>query len=262
VYYTCDRYAEASQEVRALLRKTGIDFQWSSAALRRMLIVKRRERAELRVFFERLAAAGRKAGSHLVDADRICYEQENPKVVGCHAHKLYAKYLRAQSVREAKRLGCRKIDIQYDFNWGYLQVLDLHPELEAWDVEISDPSWSSRPPVPTSATVIGSVRARPAIVRVRSEELVESQVGFGLSRTSLARLVARCPVLRGLSEQRFSARDGPTARLPLSVLRSLLGWATTGRLRCERRHLELLCDTLTAWGQHGLAEQVASSMVG
>ena len=68
-------------------------------------------------------------------------------------------------------------------------------------------------------------------------------------------------MLRDVLQERFGARDGPTACLPLSVLRSFLGWAATGRLRCEQRHLEVLCDTLTAWGQPCLAEAVASRMV-
>ena len=40
------------------------------------------------------------------------------------------------------------------------------------------------------------------------------------------------------NSSRLGARDGPTACLPLSVLRSFLGWAVSGRLRCEQRHLE------------------------
>ena len=262
VYYTCDRYAEASPEVRESLRKTGIGFQWSSVALRKMLVVKQRERAELRQFFKKMASAGRQVGRHLVDDDRIFYEQQNPKRPGCHAHKLYSKYLRAQTVREAKRRGCRQVDLMYDFNLGYLRVSDLHAEPRGCDFQISDPAWRARPPVAPSTTAVGSapVRGKTSSVQVRSSELMEFQAGLGLARFALARLTARCPVLRGVPEERFSARDGPTACLPLSVVRSLLGWAATGRLRCERRHLKVICDTLAAWGQPCLAEVVASRM--
>ena len=263
VYYICDRYAEACPTVRESLRKTGMGFQWSSVALRKMLVVKKQERAELRRFFEKMAAAGKQVGRHLVDDDRIIYEQENPKLLGCHAHKLYSKYLRARSVREAKRRGCRQIDFMYDFNWGYLRVSDLHTEPRSWDFELSDPAWRVRPPVALSATAVGSVpwRGKTSTVQVRSSELTEFQAGLGLARLALASLAARCPALHGVPEERFSARDGPTACLPLSVMRSLLGWAATGCLRCEQQHLEVLCDTLTAWGQPCLAEAVASRMV-
>ena len=264
VYYTCDRYAEACPEVRESLRKTGMGFQWSSVALRKMLVVKQQERAELRRFFENMTAAGRKVGRHLVDDDRISYEQENPKLPGCHAHKLYSMYFRAQSVREAKRRGCRQVDLMYDFNWGYLRVSDLHREPRDWDFELSDPAWRIRSPVAAAATALGSApkQRKMSTVQVRSLELTESQAGLGLARVALTGLAARCPVLRDVPEERFGARDGPTACLPLSVLRSLLGWAATGRLRCERQHLEVLCNTLTAWGQPCLAEAVASHMVG
>ena len=263
VYYICDRYAEACPTVRESLRKTGMGFQWSSVALRKMLVVKKQERAELRRFFEKMAAAGKQVGRHLVDDDRIIYEQENPKLLGCHAHKLYSKYLRARSVREAKRRGCRQIDLMYDFNWGYLRVSDLHTEPRSWDFELSDPAWRVRPPVALSATAVGSVpwRGKTSTVQVRSSELTEFQAGLGLARLALASLAARCPVLHSVPEERFSARDGPTACLPLSVMRSLLGWAATGCLRCEQQHLEVLCDTLTAWGQPSLAEAVAFRMM-
>ena len=263
VYYTCDRYAEACPEVQKSLRKTGISFQWSNVALRKMRVVKQQERAELHRFFENMTAAGRKVGRHLVDDDRISYDQENPKLPGCHAHKLYSKYCRAQSVREAKRRGCRQVDFMYDLNWGHLHVLDLHTEPRGWDFELFDPAWQIRSQVATGTTALSSAprQRKTSTVQIRSLELTECQAGFGLARVTLAGLAARCPVLREIPEERFGARDGPTACLPLSVLRSLLGWAATGRLRCERRHLEVLCDTLTAWGQPCLAEAVASRMV-
>ena len=56
------------------------------------------------------------------------------------------------------------------------------------------------------------------------------------------------------NSSRLGARDGPTACLPLSVLRSFLGWAVSGRLRCEQRHLEVVCDTRRTWGQPCLVE--------
>eukprot|EP00445_Apocalathium_hangoei_P018342 CAMPEP_0203891616 /NCGR_PEP_ID=MMETSP0359-20131031/34880_1 /ASSEMBLY_ACC=CAM_ASM_000338 /TAXON_ID=268821 /ORGANISM="Scrippsiella Hangoei, Strain SHTV-5" /LENGTH=526 /DNA_ID=CAMNT_0050813431 /DNA_START=101 /DNA_END=1681 /DNA_ORIENTATION=+ len=295
VYYTCDRYVIATPEVRAELRGAGFAFSWRSTALRKLVAAKRRDREQRRRFFTQKAAAGRRFGQRLADDDEVVYEQENPKLPGSAAHKRYNKYLRARTVGEARRLGCFPVDLQYDFNWGYLQVSGLKPEPSEWDVEISDSSWTARPPVlvaetavsapsrssapaspppssssssppssaPSSSSSSSRRGARPAAkktLRLRAAELVEWRVGFQVARASVVKLAARCPGLLRTTEAEFGSRQGPTAELPLDALRGLLAWAATGRLRCRRSHLEAICDALTAWGAFDLAERVAERM--
>eukprot|EP00446_Apocalathium_sp_SHHI-4_P032421 CAMPEP_0177246294 /NCGR_PEP_ID=MMETSP0367-20130122/50929_1 /TAXON_ID=447022 ORGANISM="Scrippsiella hangoei-like, Strain SHHI-4" /NCGR_SAMPLE_ID=MMETSP0367 /ASSEMBLY_ACC=CAM_ASM_000362 /LENGTH=526 /DNA_ID=CAMNT_0018698297 /DNA_START=63 /DNA_END=1640 /DNA_ORIENTATION=- len=216
VYYTCDRYAIATPEVRAELRGAGFAFSWRSDALRKLVASKRRDRDQRRRFFTQKAAAGRRFGQHLADDDEVV----NPKLPGSAAHKRYNKYLRARTVGEARRLGCFPIDLQYDFNWGYLQVSGLRPEPSEWDVEISDSSWTARPPVPVAETAASSSSSPPS---GGADGAGTGTSGGGGGGTPLAPLLQTllAPSLR-------AARGLSRERLRITVLPgfSMLCWAS------------------------------------
>ncbi|CAE8618154.1 unnamed protein product [Polarella glacialis] len=75
----------------------------------------------------------------LLDSDRVKYKQENPKLQGCAAWKLYEGYKRARTMAEAAKFGSRPIDFAHDYNWGFLSVVGLSTATP-WEVEVIDSS--------------------------------------------------------------------------------------------------------------------------
>lgn len=253
VYYTCDRYAHTAPDVRMAMKQSGFDFSWGSAALVKMLQIKRQERKTLRDFFTKQAQAGRRFGGYLIPDDEIVYDLKNRKLLGSASHKRYESYKNSTTIGHARKSGALTIDFQYDFNWGYLQVVSLHAGNDNWDIEIFDPGCINPKKREPSCTDQKKVKLRAA-------ELVESRAGFDVSKTVVDRLIALCPRLKAIPVEEIGSRKGPTANLPIKVLRSLLGWASTGALRCRKQDLELIRDTLATWGARKMAEIVTRKM--
>lgn len=175
----------------------------------------------------------------LYDTDRISYAL-NPKLVGSHSHKLYQRYCSAKTVAEAKRRGARGIDFAFDSNWGYLTVshLSLEPQGSAEDTcDIRDK------PAPGGAPS-KVAKGDSATVKVRVLEMSEGHKGLDVPRKALAKLAARCPVLRSVAEEKWATMEGPFVKNPLDVLRVLLRWANSGQLHYERRRTKAVYNAL------------------
>lgn len=175
----------------------------------------------------------------LHDTDEIRYAP-NPKLVGSVSYKLYQRYSRAKTVAEAKKLGARGIDFAFDSNWGYLTVtrLTLTPKGSDEDASIIQ----DKPA--TGESVSKVAKGTSSTVKVRVLEMSEGHKGLDVPRKALAKLAARCPVLRGVTEETWAAMEGPFVKVPLDVLRVLLRWASTGQLRYERRRTKAVYNAL------------------
>lgn len=251
VYYTCDRYAEVPAAVRDEVRTAGFNFSWASPKLQKMLITKKvvRKQANAKINYE-INTMHRGIVSQLVDNDRVRYVQKNPKLAGCAAYKLYEKYKRSKTVGEAVRRGARPIDLIFDYNKGYLKVDRLETRPAHWDMEMDTPvSSSSSSGVGTRPTAEQSRGA----VKVRVAEMNLGHKGIDVPWAALRRLAALVPTLHQLPAERWAAKDGPFASMPLAVVRVLLHWASTGRLRYERAKANALRDALAGLGMAQLA---------
>eukprot|EP00931_Biecheleriopsis_adriatica_P093899 TRINITY_DN67621_c0_g1_i1.p1 TRINITY_DN67621_c0_g1~~TRINITY_DN67621_c0_g1_i1.p1 ORF type:complete len:677 (-),score=151.55 TRINITY_DN67621_c0_g1_i1:49-2037(-) len=185
----------------------------------------------------------------LMGSDRIRYKQENPKLPGCHAYKLYEGYKRARTVAEASRLGARPIDLAHDYNWGFLSVLNLTTAVPC-DLEIKEASRSSG----SKASQVA--KAEEAFIKVRIREMSLGHRGLDIPKESLMQLAAKVPELKRVAVEDFAKEDGPLASIPLVVLRTLLRWAATGSLRYERCRTKAVNAALKALGLRELAKQV------
>jgi hypothetical protein len=182
----------------------------------------------------------------LRDEDRIRYKP-NPKVVSSYSYKLYEKYKRAKTVGEARRLGARNIDLGFDYNWGYMQVIKLSTRPTTWDCEVQEDDDHYTP----SAASSGWKKAKAddeLCIKVRVKEMSEGHKGLEVPRADLKLLIARCPTLRRSNEEALTKPDGPLAKIPLSVVRLLLNWVVTGKLRYERRLTKAVYDALKSLG--------------
>merc|ERR1711972_91684 len=191
----------------------------------------------------------------LHDSDRIKYAP-NPKLVGSYSFKLYEKYGKAKTVAEAKRLGARGIDFAFDSNWGYLTVskLSLEPHGDNSECCTVDDHLREKRKRAVSMLANGS----SSTVKVRVLEMSEGHKGLDVPRESLAQLASRCPALRKIKdEETWASMDSPFLQVPLEILRILLRWAASGRLRYRRRHTKAVYNALlNACGNKATARKV------
>jgi len=190
----------------------------------------------------------------LFDEDCIEYKP-NPKRPGSESHKLYERYKRATTVRQARELGARPIDLAFDSNWGYLTVTRLSvapvPVREADRCEVRH---QGAEPSATPSVVAGG---QSEFVKVRVREMSEGHKGLAVARAALAQLAARCPGLREVPDEVWaSMEEGPLKAVPLTVLRALLCWAETGTLTYERHRTKAVHLALKACGASDTARAV------
>eukprot|EP00929_Paragymnodinium_shiwhaense_P059624 TRINITY_DN29852_c0_g1_i2.p1 TRINITY_DN29852_c0_g1~~TRINITY_DN29852_c0_g1_i2.p1 ORF type:complete len:1224 (-),score=282.85 TRINITY_DN29852_c0_g1_i2:196-3792(-) len=192
----------------------------------------------------------------LCDEDRIQYKP-NPKKVGSQAHQLYEKYQVAKSVGEAKSLGARSIDFMYDANCDYLVVTGLEVRPRSSECHLVDSSCC--PAVgPGCATSSSAASSSSDFVKVRVKETREKRAGLTIPRRSLLQLRERCPDLRKVMDEQWSAQLGaPFAAVPLAALRTILHWGETGTLSFESKMKEEVCKALEACGRADLSKRLA-----
>merc|ERR1719316_1899720 len=141
------------------------------------------------------------------------------------------------------------IDFGFDYNWGYLRVTRLITEPAEWESEVVDRQ------LPRGSGAASGARAR-ATVKVRVKEMSEGHHGLDLPCALLKRLAEKCPGLRKVKEEHWAKEDGPLATIPMDVVRLLLHWATTGKLRYTRRRTKAVHDALKACGDKATARKV------
>jgi hypothetical protein len=260
VYFTCDRYAESSLQVREELKGMAFPFRWESVKLQKMLATKRVERQRIqKLFAKERNSLHQGVVSQLLDDDKLRYESENPKRDGCNAYLRYKKYSRARTVGEAVKLGAQAIDFNHDYNHGFMHVVGLNTRPVDWDFEVRDFAFAKRSyPGATcdpSETAVG--KGEGSMVKVRVAEMNASHKGIDVPRKSLALLAARVSKLSRTPDSRWASETSPTAKIPLAALRCLLHWASSGRLCCSRgSQKEAVRTALEAWGECALATRV------
>merc|ERR1719353_2084059 len=151
VYFTCDRYAESSLQVREELKSMAFPFRWESVKLQKMLATKRGERQRIqKLFAKERNSLHQGVVSQLLDDDKLRYETENPKRDGCNAYLRYKKYRRARTVGEAVKLGAQAIDFNHDYNHGFMHVVGLNTRPVDWDFEVRDSTFAKLSRTPDS----------------------------------------------------------------------------------------------------------------
>lgn len=254
VYFTCDRYAESSADVRQELKKVGFSVHWESLKMQKMLTSKKVERQRVKeLFFKERNHMHLGVVPHLLDADRVQYQKKNPKRYGCLAYKRYKKYSRARTVGEAVKLGALAIDLVFDYNHGFMQVVGLHTRPAEWDFQVSDTPGGHRS-APSSTTIS---EGDGKMVKIRVGEMTAMHKGIDVPRKDLAMLAARVGKLHRTPEARWASESSPTSQVPLAALRVLLHWANHGQICCTRgRQKQAVCEALRAWGENRTASLV------
>lgn len=191
--------------------------------------------------------------------DQIAYLKDNPKIEGSSAHQRYQRYRSARTVAEAVRKGALPMDLRYDYDKGYLRIVDFQLEVAEWDIEALDPRWEplgldillQRVP---GLLDIAFPDSQPKFVRVLVKELQPSNVGVDLRWEGLAKLVARIPGLAKVQREQWATEAGPFATVPFGLVRVLLNWAATGWLRFPRNSAEVLSSVFRTWSRDDLAD--------
>jgi len=191
----------------------------------------------------------------LMDTDRIRYVQKNPKLPGSHAHKLYERYKHARTLSEAVRLGARPIDLAHDYNWGFLSVVGLSTSV-SYEVELKAEDTNALSAGRRKAPKLTLAAVEEKFVKVRVKEMSLGHSGLDVKRDELLQLAAKAPSLQQVPVEKFAEEDGPLSTVPLEILRGLLRWASTGRLRYQRKQTKGLHAALKALGLPNLAKQV------
>lgn len=247
VYFSCDRFAEAPAAVKKSLYGYGIRFPTASA-VNKMLSAKRFASKVIQKSLAKERSLGRSLGPHLVGVDRVKFCAANPKQPGCQAHARFERYRTAATVAEALALGCLKLDLCYDYECGYMEVVALYPSPFVWDTEIPGARGGE------SRVRRGQDdRAAKGMLRVRSKEMSWMTAGVLASRANVHALAARCPALQAVTDGEWCTKDSPTASVSLTVLRSLLHWARTGNLRFDWPQIDEFREVLHRWGAHEAA---------
>ncbi|CAJ1377849.1 unnamed protein product [Effrenium voratum] len=247
-----------SAEQRSEARKK--EERWGALELHRMfpkligLPKKRRDKKTMEVCFYSMGyppGEGKKRiAPQLMDTDRVRYWQQNPKVLGCHAYKLYEGYKTARTLREAVSLGARPIDLAHDYNWGFLSVVDLSLDFP-YEVELQEPGKRQ------AAAHFFWAKSSEKFVKVRIKEMSLGHGGLDIKKESLQLLAEKVPDrFRKLTPEDLRKEGGLLSKMPLVVLRSLLRWAKTGSLRYERRKTWAVYDALKVLGLTWLARRV------
>merc|ERR1719237_1976525 len=96
------------------------------------------------------------AGRGLLPEQRIAYQSPNPKIEGTASHKRYQRYMRAQTVGAALRLGADTGDIRHDLRLKYLKLL---PPLLAGSMAARN---ASAAPSAASSSAVPGTAQRPA----------------------------------------------------------------------------------------------------
>eukprot|EP00929_Paragymnodinium_shiwhaense_P103412 TRINITY_DN6689_c0_g1_i1.p1 TRINITY_DN6689_c0_g1~~TRINITY_DN6689_c0_g1_i1.p1 ORF type:complete len:508 (-),score=85.34 TRINITY_DN6689_c0_g1_i1:110-1633(-) len=257
IYFTCDTYAKTPRKVQRELEELHVNFKWGSEKLEKVLQTRRTERQDLRkTVVKEKFSMHRGVVPSLVDGDCIKYQKTNPKVPGTAAHKRYERYKFASTIADALRRGAENLDLAYDYNQGFYEVVSLVVEPKSWQIEVLDPDMRA---AVGSSDKRGKKRKplkKDTVVYVRVAELHEKHQGIPVSAAALEKLIERVPSFRRYTESHWADPKGPFSKVPLPLLRIALHWADSGRLRYDAQHAAAVWSMLKTWGQGQLASIV------
>eukprot|EP00929_Paragymnodinium_shiwhaense_P103413 TRINITY_DN6689_c0_g1_i2.p1 TRINITY_DN6689_c0_g1~~TRINITY_DN6689_c0_g1_i2.p1 ORF type:complete len:468 (-),score=76.91 TRINITY_DN6689_c0_g1_i2:110-1513(-) len=243
--------------IRGQWQELHVNFKWGSEKLEKVLQTRRTERQDLRkTVVKEKFSMHRGVVPSLVDGDCIKYQKTNPKVPGTAAHKRYERYKFASTIADALRRGAENLDLAYDYNQGFYEVVSLVVEPKSWQIEVLDPDMRA---AVGSSDKRGKKRKplkKDTVVYVRVAELHEKHQGIPVSAAALEKLIERVPSFRRYTESHWADPKGPFSKVPLPLLRIALHWADSGRLRYDAQHAAAVWSMLKTWGQGQLASIV------
>ncbi|CAE7385635.1 unnamed protein product [Symbiodinium natans] len=220
----------------------------SAAALDAEIAAKRKRRMASRA--ETAMACDRKIVStsalDLMDEDKLRFAK-NTKTPGSASYRRYAKYSKAQTVKEAIALGWRHADRKFDIAHGFAKIVMLDTKPASSECMVEDEKFVV-PPVPSG-------RAVP----IRLAEVVEKNPGIHLSRACIWPLLSRCPVFDVAAKgcwAKLAAPGGLLAEVPLPIFRILLHWGRTSCLAFARAQGPALLRALRRLGAEATALRI------
>jgi len=181
-----------------------------------------------------------------MDEDNVRF-MPNKKRPGSAAHRRYALYSSARTVKQAMALGWMREDRGFDLAHGYVKIVGLDARPASTECLVEDKSVEF-PPAPAG-------RAVP----VRLAEVTERNPGLHLSRACIWPLLQRCEVFNMSTKgswARLASRSGPFSQVSLPIFRILLQWANTGRLAFARAQGSALAAALRHLGVKATAVRI------